>query len=729
MTTIKCLSQLLQNSKQKNIAIVYLNTNALETKQIPENPINNDSVKTLSKQGRLAEAFEALYVANQGGIQTDSYTYASLLQGCIGLKALTKGNVLPSCVGKTALERGRGIHEEIIERGFDSDAFVASALVDMYAKCGSLEEARQVFDKSPVLDAVSWSAMIGGYVQNGMFEEALRLYWQMQSAGVKPNTFTFGSVLPACASLGILEDGKRVHEDIVRAGVQSDVFVGNSLVDMYAKCGSTEDARYVFDKMPNRNPISETFAGILPACANSAGLCKGMELHGIIIKIGLEADLFVGNALVDMYAKCARVEDASEVLAKMPTRDVISWNSMIAGYTQSGHFEKALKFFSQMQLTIIKPNSNTLASILPACANLAALHDGKHVHEYIFRSGYQSDVYVGSALVDMYAKCGSIDDARKVFDKMPTGDVVIWNAMIVGYAMHGYGNEAIHLFELMQCSNAKPDFVTFLGVVSACCHAGLVDDGRKYFNYMIKDYNMTPTLKHYGCMVDLLGRAGFLIEAQDMINKMPVEPDVAVWSSLLGACRIHTNIELAEYVAGRLFELDPKNASHYVVLSNIYATAGRWDDVEKVRKMMKERKVMKVPGTSWIEINKQVYAFLTGDKSHPDIDKVYAKLDSLFGQMKEARYFPDRNFALHDVEEEQKEHILCHHSEKLALAFGLMHTTPGMPIRIVKNLRVCGDCHSAIKFMSKIVEREIVVRDAIRFHHFKSGQCSCQDFW
>jgi hypothetical protein len=256
-----------------------------------------------------------------------------------------------------------------------------------------------------------------------------------------------------------------------------------------------------------------------------------------------------------------------------------------------------------------------------------------------------------------------------------------------------------------------------------------VDDGRKYFNCMIQDYHMTPTLKHYGCMVDLLGRAGFLIEAQDMINKMPVEPDVAVWGSLLGACRIHMNIDLAEYVAGRLFELDPKNASHYVVLSNLYAAAGRWDDVEKVRKMMKDRKVIKVPGTSWIEINKQVYAFLTGDKSHPEIDKVYAKLDSLFGQMKEAGYLPERNFVLHDVEEEQKEHILCHHSEKLALAFGLIHTTPGMPIRIVKNLRVCGDCHSAIKFISKIVEREIVVRDAIRFHHFKSGRCSCQDFW
>jgi pentatricopeptide repeat protein len=301
--------------------------------------------------------------------------------------------------------------------------------------------------------------------------------------------------------------------------------------------------------------------------------------------------------------------------------------------------------------------------------------------------------------------------------------------MIVGYAMHGCGKEALEVFEKLQHSGTKPNHITLVGVLSACCHSGLVDEGLKYFDRMIRDYDIAPEVEHYCCMVDVLGRAGRLDQALNFINRMPTKPTADVWGSLLGSCRIHKNLELGEHVAEQLFELDPKNAAHYVLLSHIYAEAGRWDGVEKVRKMMRDRRVKKTAGCSWVEINNKMYAFSTGDRSHPWTEEIYAMLDGLSGQMKEAGYVADTNFVSHDVQEEQKQHILCYHSEKLAVAFGVISLPPRTPIRIVKNLRVCGDCHSAIKFISKIVQREIVVRDANRFHHFKDGHCSCGDYW
>jgi pentatricopeptide repeat protein len=295
--------------------------------------------------------------------------------------------------------------------------------------------------------------------------------------------------------------------------------------------------------------------------------------------------------------------------------------------------------------------------------------------------------------------------------------------------MHGFGKEAIQLFEQMRHYGVYPDHITFIGVLSACCHAGLVDEGRKYFDCMSQYYHIAPTMEHYSCMVDLLGRAGYLDEAQNFINKMPIRADSSVWGSLLSACRIHMNVELGEYAAERLFELDPTSVSPYVLLSNIYAAAGKWDDIEKVRKLMKTKVVEKKPGCSWIVVGKKVHAFLVGDRSHPLTEKIYAELERLSGQMKTAGYVPDMRFALNDVEEEQKEQILSHHSEKLAIALGLISTPPGTTIQVIKNLRVCGDCHSAANFISKLVAREIVVRDTNRFHHFKNGHCSCMDYW
>jgi pentatricopeptide repeat protein len=455
-----------------------------------------------------------------------------------------------------------------------------NTMVAGYAQNGQVEEALDVFEKMPERNTISWNALIAGYAQNGCSDEALELFQKMQVAGVKPDSKTFGSVLPTCANLGALDQGREIHGRIITSEFQYDFVVQSALADVYAKCGILEDARKLFDKM-----------------------CQ---------------------------------------------RDVVSWTAMITGYAQNGYSVEALNLFKEMKLAGVKPDCKTFAGVLPACAKLASLEQGMEIHEEITGSGFQSDVIVANALIDMYAKCGSIIKAHHLFDNMPQRNVVSWTTMIGGYAMHGFGKEALKIFEKMQHSGMKPNRATLVCVLSACCHAGLVDEGWLYFNCMTQHYHITPTMEHYGCMVDLFGRAGLLDEAQNFINKMPVEPNAVVWSCLLGACRKHNNVELGEYVAGRLFELDPENATPYVVMSNMYASACRWDDADNVRRSMKDRGVRKIPGWSWIEVDKQVHTFLAEDMSHPQTQEIYALLEILSRQMKTAGYVPDTG-SIYDV--------------------------------------------------------------------------------
>jgi pentatricopeptide repeat protein len=472
------------------------------------------------------------------------------------------------------------VHEAITRRGFQCDVFVGTALLDMYAKRGSIEKARDVFDKMPERNIVSWNAMIAGYLHNGFVDEALKLFREISQRNVVSWTAMIVGYVQNGLSLEAIEMFRQMH----LAGVERD---------------------------------AKTFAGVLPVCATLGAMQQGMEIHGEVIRSGLESNVFVGTALVDMYAKCERIDIARNVFDKMPQRNAASWTTLIAGYAQNGHNMEALDIFRQMQQAGVEPDSKTFASVLPACANLAALQQGIEIHEEIIRSGFQCNVFLGNALLDMYAKCGSIDKASEVFNKIHVKDVVSWNSMIAGYAMHGCGNKALELFQEMQQSGMKPDRVTLVSVLSACCHAGLEDEGRKYFNSMSQYYHITPVIEHYGCMVDLLGRAGHLEEVKDLISKMPISPDATVWGSFLGACIIYNNTELGKYAAEHIFELNSKNAATYVVLSNIYAAVGRWDGTEKLRKMMKDRGIKPTAGCSWIEVNKQVHAFLAGNGLHP----------------------------------------------------------------------------------------------------------------
>eukprot|EP01018_Ginkgo_biloba_P028587 Gb_09704 [translate_table: standard] len=739
---------------QNHIANMYAKCGSIEDarqvfdKMFPRNKVSwNVMIAGFAQNSHYNEALELFRQMVLLGMKPNQFTF---------------GSVLRSCADLTALECGREIHSCIIKTGLDSDVFVGSSLVDMYAKCGKIVDACQVFDQVPNQDVVSWNGMITGFVQNGYREEGLKLLSQMQLTGIQPNNFTFASVLRACASLTDLEQGKQVHAHIHKIAFQLDADVGIALIIMYAKCRSIDDAFLVFKNMTERGlvawtaiiagysqnehgeealklfcqmhqagikPNQFTFASALSACASLAALERGEAVHAHIFKTGFESDVFAASALVDMYAKSGTMSNAQKVFKKMAERNIVSWNVMIAGYVQHGYVEEALKLLCEMQLAGMKMDGFTFSGVLEGCASLAALENGMQIHAHIIKTGFQSELQVGSALVDMYAKSGSLVDAQKVFDKMPEHDAVSWSTIITGCAQHGHGKEAFELFEQMQQAGMKPDCITFVGILSACSHGGHVDKGLRYFDSMSQDHGIIPQMEHYACMVDILCRAGRLGEAEEFINKMPFEPGILVWRTLLAACRVNGNMDLGKRATECILALEPQDAAAYVLLSNIYAAAGRWDDVVNERKMMKYRGVKKQPGRSWIEVKNKIHAFVARDRSHTQTEEIYVKLEELMGQIKGAGYVPDTNFVLHDVEEEQKEQYLFYHSEKLAIAFGLISTPPGKPIRIVKNLRVCGDCHSATKFISKIVEREIIVRDNNRFHYFKGGLCSCGDYW
>ncbi|XP_057873534.2 pentatricopeptide repeat-containing protein At3g12770 [Cryptomeria japonica] len=731
-----------------------------------------------AQNGIAEKALEIFYQMQLAGVKQNSTTFVS---------------IIPACAKLGAVKQGKEIHRSTMESGLSSNVVIASALMDMYAKCGSVHKAQKLFDKMPQRDVVSWTSMIAGYTQNGFVEQALETFKQMQLVGVRPNSTTYASILPACAKMGALEPGMGIHQTIIESGFSTDLVVVNALIDMYAKCGSISKAHELFDNMPQRNvvswaaiiavytqnglveksletfkqmqlsgvkPSSATFASILTACAKMGALEGGMEIHKSIIDSGFLSDVVVANALIDMYGKCGSIpkawklfskmsersvvswtamiagyaqngflEEASRIFQEMPERNVISWTTMIAGYARNGLVEKALETYQEMQLADVKPNLTTFTIILSASARMGALEEGMDIHRSVIESGLCSNAVVVSALIDMYAKCGSIQKARGLFNKMLQRDVVLWTAMIAGYAMHGYGKDALKLFELMKHSGTYPDQVSFVCVLFACSHAGLVDEGCKYFSCMRDFYCITPKLEHYVCVVDILARAGYLEEALIFIIKMPIKPAIVVWMCLLSACRSPMNTRLGAFTANLLFELDPKNAASYVLLSDIYAEVGRWGDAQKVRRLMKDKEIRKTPGCSWIEVHKRVHAFCVGDRSHPQTQEIYAMLEKLSYEMKAAGYAPNSRLALNDVEKEEKELFLNHHSEKLAIAFGLLNTSPGTTVRVVKNLRVCVECHTATKFISKIVARKIVVRDANRFHHFNQGECSCGDYW
>ncbi|KAH9535065.1 hypothetical protein CY35_17G034800 [Sphagnum magellanicum] len=735
------------------------------------------------KTGEYEKTMELFKQMQKRGMRPDRFTFVPVLNACAGLRAL---------------EEGRRAHQLIMQTGCEADVFVGSSLVDMYAKCGHVEDALRVFNNMPSRDVVTWSALILGHVKYGQGQKALELFRQMQQEGVEPDPVTFVAVLNACASVSALEEGRCAHEQIIRSGCESVVFVRSSLVDMYGKCGSMQDAWRVFNKMPSQDvatwnamifgyvkcgqgqkalelfqrmqqegvwPDRVTLVGVLNACASIVALEEGRGAHEQIIRRGWDLDAFVGSSLVDMYAKCGSMEDAWRVFCKMPSQDVVTWTAMILGYVRCGQAQKALELYKRMQQEGVQPNAVTFMGVLNACASLMALEEGRCVHEQMIQCGCHLDAFVGSSLVDMYAKCGSMEDAWSVFNKMPSRDAVTWTAMILGHVNCGQGRKALDLFHQMQEEGVQPDAVTFVGVLNACASIMALEEGRHAHEQIIQNGCESDAFVG-SSLIAMYAKCGSMEDASRVFNKLPsravvcwtamifghvkcgeghkalelfqkmqqegVQPDPVTYVGVLNACANVVALEEGRRAHERIIQ--SRCESDVFVRSSLvdmYAKCGSMEDACRVFNTMPSHDVV-----SW-------NALLGGFAIHGQVYRIPAKLEHYTcmvdllgraGHLQEAEnmiqgYVPNTKSVLHDVEEEEKVIHLCHHSEKLAIAFGLMSTDPGTPLRIVKNLRVCEDCHTSTKFISKIVRRKIIVRDANRFHHFEDGVCSCRDYW
>ncbi|KAG7019303.1 Pentatricopeptide repeat-containing protein, partial [Cucurbita argyrosperma subsp. argyrosperma] len=756
---------------------------------------------------------------------------------------------------------GRQVHSQSLKSGFLENVSVGTALVDMYMKTDDFEGGREIFDEMGNKNVVSWTSLLAGYARNGFNDSIIHLINQMQMEGVKPNDFTFATILGGLADESNIEVGVQVHAMIVKNGFELNTSVCNALICLYLKSEMVGDAELVFDSMFARDSVtwnvmiagytsigydlegfelfhrmrlagvklSQTlFCTILKLCSRLRELNFTTQLHCLVVKNGYEFDQNVRTALMVTYSKCSKVDEAfklfsmadgahnvvtwtamiggfvqnnnnkeavdlfcqmnregvrpnhftySTVLSGKPSsllcqlhaqiikfdyekvpsvatalldayinegyvvesarvfnsitvKDIVAWSAMLSGLAQIGDSEKAMELFNQLVKEGVKPNEYSFSSVINACSSpTATAEHGKQVHATSIKSGKSNALCVSSALVTMYSKRGNIESANKVFIRQEEKDTVSWNSMITGYAQHGDAKKALEVFQVMQNKGLSMDDVTFIGVLTACTHAGLVQEGEKYFNIMTNDCHINPTIDHYSCMVDLYSRSGMFEKAMDVMNGMPFPASPTMWRTVLAACRIHRNLELGKLAAEKLISLQPNDSAAYVLLSNIHAVAGNWQERAKVRKLMDERKVKKEAGCSWIEVKNRIFSFLAGDVSHPFSDIVYAKLEELSIKLKDMGYQADTNYVLHDVEEEHKEAILGQHSERLAIAYGLIALPPGSPIQIVKNLRICGDCHNVIELISLIEERALIVRDSSRFHHFKGGVCSCGGYW
>ncbi|XP_016651668.1 PREDICTED: pentatricopeptide repeat-containing protein At2g13600 [Prunus mume] len=556
----------------------------------------NSMVSGFAQHDRFEEALEYFVKLHVEDFVLNEYSFSSALSACAGLRKL---------------KMGVQIHAFIAKSCYSSDVYMGSALIDMYSKCGSVASAQRVFDWMSDRNTVSWNSLITCYEQNGPASEALEVFVRMMDGGFKPDELTLASVVSACASLSAIKEGQQIYACVIKCDkYRDDLVLGNALVDMYAKCNRLKQARWIFDGMPVRNVVSET-------------------------------------SMVSGYAKAASVKAARLMFAKMMERNIVSWNALISGYTQNGENEEAVGLFLLLKRESVLPTHYTFGNLLNACASLVDLQLGRQAHVHLLKHGFkfqvgeEPDIFVGNSLIDMYMKCGSIEDGCWVFKSMLQRDYVSWNAMIVGYAQNGYGTEALEIFRKMLASGEQPDHVTMIGVLCACSHAGLVDEGKEYFYSMSEEHGLVPLKDHYTCMVDLLGRAGCLDEAKHLIEIMPMQPDAVIWGSLLAACKVHRNITLGKYVAEKLLDIEPRNSGPYVLLSNMYAELGRWGDVVTVRKLMRQRGVIKQPGCSWIEIQGRVHVFMVKDKSHPQCKEIHYLLKLLIEQMKQSGYVED----------------------------------------------------------------------------------------
>ncbi|GMH06789.1 hypothetical protein Nepgr_008629 [Nepenthes gracilis] len=606
-------------------------------------------MKGYCREGKWIEtlsAFRQMLVTNE---KPNNYTVPVALRACAGLGAI---------------ELGLQIHGLVKKNGkMNENLFVGSALIELYSTCGKMADSLRVFNDFSRPDVVMWTSMVNGYQRNGDPERALDFFSLMAMDHLDPDEVTLISIVGVCAQLGNLGNGKCLHGFLIKRRHDKHLSLLNSLLNFYGKTNSVNSAANLFRTMEEKDVItwstmitaygqnghavealnlfhemtderveynSVTVITALQACAATYSIEEGKRIHELAAKKGLESDVSVSNALLDMYMKCSSPEEAVDLFQRMPKKNVVSWSVLISGYTQNGRAYESVRIFRHMLSDGNRPDAISLVKVLTASSELGILQQALCLHGYVVRNGFNDNIFVGASLIELYSKCGSLENATKIFEGAKVRDVVIWSSMIAGYGIHGQGVQALKTYDQMVKGSAvQPNSVTFLSILSACSHAGLVKEGLELFNRMVCGYKLTPNADHYGITVDLLGRIGELDKAMDIICRMPIPAEPHVWGALLGACRIYNNIELGEIAAKNLFPLDPNHAGYYMLLANMYALDGKWHNVADLRAVVKKKGLKKFFGHSAVEIRKEVHCFLAGDRSHPELQHIYEFLKNL----------------------------------------------------------------------------------------------------
>ncbi|KAM5562617.1 pentatricopeptide repeat-containing protein [Rosa sericea] len=708
----------------------------------------NIVIRGFTDNGLFREAIEFYQRMEFEGVGADNYTFPF---------------VIKACGGSLSLAEVRRVHGKLFKVGLASDVYICNSLCAVYAKLGCIGDAEKVFEEMPVKDLVSWNSMIGGYVAVGDGWSAVVCFQEMLVVGIMPDRFSMIGVLNACAIEGLLQTGKEIHCQVMKCMVESDVLVQTSLIDMYHKCGRVDYAERLFDKISQKNvvvwnamihgyalnarpvesfsclktmqetdklrPDAITMINLLPSCTQVGALREGKSIHGYAIRHGFLPHIVLETALIELYGACSRVKFAERIFGQLAQKNLISWNTMISAYVHNGRNWEALELFQDLVSKPLDPDPITISSILPAYSEVASLGQRKQIHGYISKLEHHSNTFILNSTVYMYAKCGHLGTAQEIFDRMIYRDVSSWNTIIMAYAIHGFGRRSTRLFSEMVDKGIQPNESTFVSLLTACSISGMVDEGWKYYASMKLEYGIDPGIEHYGCMIDLLGRTGNLDQAKTFIDKMPLLPTARIWGSLLTASRNNRNIELAEVAAENILSLEHDNTGCYVLLSNMYAEAGRWEDVKRIKFRMKQRGLEKTIGCSYLETKCKPYRFINHDKSHVESDTIYEVLDVILRKIGEDKYVHSiTKFRPLDLMR-KKQNSAEHHSVRLAISYGLISTKLRDPVLVRRNTRICEDCHNAAKKVSEMTKREIIVGDSKVFHHFRDGNCSCGDYW
>ncbi|KAK6917710.1 E motif [Dillenia turbinata] len=694
-----------------------------------------DTRTRFCEMGDLGKAMELLAKFSKSHFELD--TYCSILQLCAELKSL---------------KDGKKVHRIISSKRVEIKGLLGTKLVYMYVKCGDLEKGRWVFDKIVNEKVFLWNFMMNEYAKIGNCRESISIFWKMRDFGVEMDAHTFSCVLKCFAAIGNIKESEWVHGYLLKSGFGSYNTVVNSLIAFYFKYGRVESACKLFDELDDKDVISwnsmvsghaanglsdrgfnvfedmmcsgvdidlVTMVSVMVICANVGTLHLGRALHGYAIKSSLTDELILSNSLLDMYSKCGDLGGAIQVFEKMGKRSVVSWTSLIAGYAREGMSDKAISMFREMEREGTNPDTYAITCILHACACNGSLEVGKDVHSYVRENNMESNLFVCNALMDMYAKCGSMEDALSVFSQMRVRDIVSWNTMIGGYSKNSLPNEALNMFIEMQ-RHSELNGITMSCILPACASLSALDKGREIHGHILRRGFLSDRIV-VNALLDMYAKCGALALALLVFDSI-FSKDLVSWTVMISGYGMHG-------YGKHIFELEPENTGYYVLLANIYAEAERWEEVKKLRERMSRRRLKKQPGCSWIEIKGRAQIFVAGDNSHHLSKKIQSLLKRVSLRMKEAGYLPKLQYALLNADDMEKEIALCGHSEKLAMACGILCLPPGKTVRVTKNLRVCGDCHEMAKFMSKMMRREILLRDSNRFHHFKDGRCSCRGYW